>query len=407
MAFRGVQTLRSVATWLVGLHPILVALIFAGFFALVVVAAAVVARRFAAEDLQPVASAMMSGLGAAFGVLLALTIANEVADFRAATETVVDEAATGARLAWASITSGTDPTVVQHPLAAYIAATTTDGWRALGRGQSGSPEARARLADLQRAVRARAEDPGLESAGASELLAGVNDLSRLRRTRIAIAERGLEDLYLAILVITSAALVANAVFVTSRRTRSMLLLPAGLVVVVVLALTVALDFERAVSRRLHRVQGAAHHLARRFAVGLLHPLTTPAGTTESSSSVMQAGTSHDGRRHTHSPETRATRVASGGHPGHHRSAVTRIAPRPTHLGEGSLAMLVGRQWAPAVGRLWADPRGRPHVGADRLRASDSRPLRMDVRWCGSSWLSLGAASTTDGGGGISAPDDVE
>jgi hypothetical protein len=231
-----------VAAWLSGHYPIVVALIFAGFFALVVAASAVVARRFPAEDLQPVAAAMMGGLGAAFGVLLALTIANEVADFRAATDTVVDEGATGARLAWASITSGTDPTAVQNPLAAYIAATTTDGWSALGRGQSGSPIARDRLADLQRAVRVQAADPGVESASASELLAGVNDLSRLRRTRIAIAERGLEDLYLAILVITSGALVANAVFVTSRRTRSMMLLPAGLVVVVVLALTVTIDF---------------------------------------------------------------------------------------------------------------------------------------------------------------------
>jgi hypothetical protein len=131
---------------------------------------------------------------------------------------------------------------VQNPLAAYIAATTTDGWRALGRGQSGSPVARARLADLQRAVRAQSDDPGVKSASASELLAGVNDLSRLRRTRIAIAERELEDLYLAILVITSAALVANSTFAATGRTRSMLLLPAGLVVVVVLALTVAIDF---------------------------------------------------------------------------------------------------------------------------------------------------------------------
>jgi hypothetical protein len=230
------------ADWLVGLHPFVVALIFAGVFAVVVGVAVAVARILAAHDLHTVAPAMMSGLGATFGVLLALTIANEVADFRAATDTVVAEAAAGARLAWASVDSGVDTTAVQQPLSAYVAATTTEGWRALGRGQSGSLLARDRLADLQRAVRAQTAAPGLGSTGAAELVASVDDLSRLRRTRIAIAERGLENLYLAVLVITSAALVANSVFAVSGRPPAMLLLPAVLVVVVVLAFTVVIDF---------------------------------------------------------------------------------------------------------------------------------------------------------------------
>src|SRR4030081_769803 len=109
------------------------------FFAAVVLVALLVARHLPAQATHSVAAPLMPALGAAFGVLVAITIANEAVNYRAAQDEVVAEAAAGARLAWASTNPVVDTTAIQQALLAYVDATTVDGWAALGRGQSGSP----------------------------------------------------------------------------------------------------------------------------------------------------------------------------------------------------------------------------------------------------------------------------
>jgi hypothetical protein len=132
-------------------------------------------------------------------------------------------------------------TAIQNALLAYVDATVVDGWNALGRGQSGSPIARDRLADLQRLVHVQAALPGLGSAQASELLTSVDDLSRLRRTRIDVANRDLDGLYLFVVVFSGVALIVDAVFLTVGQRRILVLVPAGLVLVVVAAVSLAID----------------------------------------------------------------------------------------------------------------------------------------------------------------------
>src|SRR6476659_9373650 len=98
-----------------------------------------VARHLPHPSTHSVAAPLMPALGAAFGVLVAVTIANEAVNFRAAQDGVVAEASAGARLAWGSTSETFDTPAVQQALLAYVDATTEDGWAALGRGEAGSP----------------------------------------------------------------------------------------------------------------------------------------------------------------------------------------------------------------------------------------------------------------------------
>jgi hypothetical protein len=225
--------------WLIDEPTVVVLLVLSALFGMVVLVAMLIARRLPTHPTHSVAAPLMPALGAAFGVLVAITIANEAVNYRAAQDGVVAEAATGARLAWASTNKAIDTTAVQDALLAYVDATRVDGWAALGRGQSGSAVARDRLADLQRLVHQQAAVTGLGSAQASELLTSVDDLSRLRRTRIDVAGRGLDNLYLFVILLSGAALIVNAILLTVGQRRVLVAVPAGLVLVVVAAVSLA------------------------------------------------------------------------------------------------------------------------------------------------------------------------
>jgi hypothetical protein len=227
------------SAWFVDQPIVVVVLGLGALFALVVLVTKLVARYLPAPATHSVAGPLMPALGAAFGVLVAITIANEAVNYRAAQDGVVAEAATGARLAWASTNAGLDTSAIQDALLAYVDATTADGWAALGRGQSGNPVARDRLADLQRLVHQQAAVPGIGSAQASELLTSVDDLSRLRRTRIDVANRDLDGLYLFVIIFSGAALIVNATLLTLDHRRIVGLVPLGLVLVVVAAVSLA------------------------------------------------------------------------------------------------------------------------------------------------------------------------
>jgi hypothetical protein len=227
------------SAWFVDRSTIVDVLVLAALFAIVVLAALLVARYLPKPATHSVAAPLMPALGAAFGVLVAITIANEAVNYRAAQDGVVAEASTGARLAWASTNGGIDTISIQGALLAYVEATTVDGWAALGRGQGGSAVARDRLADLQRIVHRQAAVPDIGSAQASELLTSVDDLSRLRRTRIDVANRDLDGLYLFVIIFSGAALVVNASFLTAGHRPAVALVPVGLVLVVVAAVSLA------------------------------------------------------------------------------------------------------------------------------------------------------------------------
>jgi len=229
------------SAWFVDQPTAVVVLALGALFVLIALVTLFVARQRATPATHSVAGPLMPALGAAFGVLVAITIANEAVNYRAAQDGVVAEAATGAKLAWASTTVGLDMAAIQGALTDYVDATAVDGWAALGRGQSGSPIARDRLADLQRLVRTQAAVPGLGSAQASELLTSVGDLSRLRRTRIDVAGRDLDSLYLFVILFSGAALVVNAVLLTVGHRWIVALVPAGLVLVVVVAVSLAVS----------------------------------------------------------------------------------------------------------------------------------------------------------------------
>ena len=229
------------SAWFADQPTVLDVAVLGALFVAVVVVAALVGRRLPSPATHSVAAPLMPALGAAFGVLVAITIANEAVNYRAAQDGIVAEASTGAKLAWASTGKGLDMTAIQSSLLAFVDATLVDGWDALGRGQAGSPIARDRLADLQRVVHTQAALPGLGSAQASELLSSVDDLSRLRRTRIDVASRGLDGLYLFVVVFSGVALVVDAVLLTVGQRRVLLLVPAGLVLVVVAAVSLAIE----------------------------------------------------------------------------------------------------------------------------------------------------------------------
>ena len=84
------------------------------------------------------------------------------------------------------------------------------------------------------------QSPSLGSAASAELLVALDGITTSRRARIAAASRQLPVLYVATLILSGAALIANAGALTIRVTVRTSLLVAGLACVV--GLSVALLF---------------------------------------------------------------------------------------------------------------------------------------------------------------------
>ena len=63
------------------------------------------------------AAPLVPALGAAFGILMALTVTSEAGYLKTAQETVSAEAAAASRLAWAATTPGIQAAEIQLPLA--------------------------------------------------------------------------------------------------------------------------------------------------------------------------------------------------------------------------------------------------------------------------------------------------
>jgi hypothetical protein len=216
---------------------VVVCLVVAGLVAVVV--------RWAVRALVPpseregavaIAAPLMSALGAAFAVLVALTLANEASYLASAQAIVSSESADASRLAWAATTQRVDTASIHAALLAYLRATRTYEWHGSSAASGDDPATSAALANLERVVRTQAARPVLGTPTSTELLAALDALTTDRRNRLAAASRELPGLYVITLAVTGAALIANATVLTIRAKRRSAGLVGGLTVVIGLSM---------------------------------------------------------------------------------------------------------------------------------------------------------------------------
>jgi hypothetical protein len=192
------------------------------------------------DHVQSIAAPLMPALGAAFAVLMALTLASEAGYLRSARDTVSDEAAQASRLAWASTSPGVETEPVQTALTQYLRATRAREWTE-GVTESGHDDVVGeKLADLERVVRAQAARSEIGTPASTELLASLDAVTMGRRTRLAEGSREIPVLYVFTLVASGVVLVMNAGALTFRSSWRTSLLVGGLSVVV--GLSIALLF---------------------------------------------------------------------------------------------------------------------------------------------------------------------
>jgi hypothetical protein len=133
------------------------------------------------DDLHRVAAPLMPALGAAFGVLIAITLASEAGYLKSAQDIVAQEAAAASRLAWAATSPGVQTEPIHRALGAYLEATRDQEWRGSA-AERGAPEVAAAIGAMERAVRAEAARPELGTPASTELLAALDAVTSGRRS---------------------------------------------------------------------------------------------------------------------------------------------------------------------------------------------------------------------------------
>lgn len=187
------------------------------------------------DHVPSIAAPMMPALGAAFAVLMALTLASEAGYLRSAHDTVSVEAAQASRLAWAATGPGIDTDSIQAPLADYLRQTRRNEWVG-GVSEEGEDDAIKSIAVLERAVRMQAANSVIGTPASTELLTSLDAVTMGRRDRLAEQSREIPALYVITLIVSGAALVANAGALTFRSSARTSLLVVGLSAVVGLSL---------------------------------------------------------------------------------------------------------------------------------------------------------------------------
>jgi hypothetical protein len=210
-------------------------------FAFVVAAVSRVATRalVPAEErdhVQTIAAPLMPALGAAFAVLMALTLASEAGHLRSAEDIVSAEAAQASRLAWTATSPNVETARIQRALTDYLRATRRHEWRGAGETERADPTTAHALARLEGVVRSEAARTELGTPTSTELLASLDELTTARRERLAAASHALPALYVITLVASGAALIMNSGALTFRSSARTSLLVIGLAVVVGLSL---------------------------------------------------------------------------------------------------------------------------------------------------------------------------
>src|SRR5580704_4155278 len=185
------------------------------------------------EGAHTIAAPLMPALGAIFALLMGLTLASEAGYLASAQGIVSSEAADASRLAWAATSPGIDSEPIQSALLRYLQATRAHEWNGSNAANGDDPATTHAIASLENAVRTQAARPTLGTPTSTELLASLDALTSDRRARLAAASHQLPVLYVAVLVLSGAALIVNAATLTLRSGwRSALL--AGLAAVIVL-----------------------------------------------------------------------------------------------------------------------------------------------------------------------------
>jgi hypothetical protein len=224
--------LTSRPAWLLVVACLALALLIA-FGARLAVRALVPADEY--DHVQDVASPLMPALGAAFGVLIALTLAGEASYLKSARDIVADEASAASRLAWAATSPGVQSEPIHTALGEYLEATRAGEWRGAGAANGDADVARA-IATLEQIVRAEAARTELGTPASTELLVSLDAVTGSRRQRVAAASRQIPVLYVVTLVAGGVALIANAGALAFRSSVRTSLLVAGLAAVVGLSL---------------------------------------------------------------------------------------------------------------------------------------------------------------------------
>jgi hypothetical protein len=188
------------------------------------------------DQVPGIAAPLMPALGAAFAILMALTLSSEAGYLRTAQDLVSNEAGEASRLAWAATGPGVGTAPIQAALLDYLQLTREREWQRLSADEGHDPDVARALAALERVVRVEAVRPELGSPTSTELLASLDLLTTGRRARIAAASRELPLLYVITLVASGVALIANAGVLTFRSSLRTSLLVVGLAGVVGLSL---------------------------------------------------------------------------------------------------------------------------------------------------------------------------
>jgi hypothetical protein len=183
-----------------------------------------------------VTAPLMPALGAVFALLMALTLASEAGLLASAQGIVSNEAADASRLAWAATSPGVNSAPIQSALLTYLQATRAYEWHGNSAAEGDDPATAHALANLENAVRTQAARPALGTPASSELLSSLDALTNDRRARLAAASHELPVLYVVVLALSAAALLANAAALTLRTGWRPIILVGGLAVVIGLSM---------------------------------------------------------------------------------------------------------------------------------------------------------------------------
>src|SRR6185312_4180230 len=206
-------------TWLTSLPAAVLVAGGLGFALLVLIGARLALRALiptAERDTSTIAAPLMPALGAAFAILIALSLASEASFLASAQGIVSNEAADASRLAWAATSPGVSPAPIQSALLGYLHATRAYEWHGNNASNGDDPATAHALANLERAVRAQAARPALGTPTSTELLASLDALTNDRRARLAAASHQLPALYVVVLALSGTALLVNASALTLR-----------------------------------------------------------------------------------------------------------------------------------------------------------------------------------------------
>lgn len=266
-------------TWLTSLPA---AVLVVGGLALALLVA--ISGRLAVRALVPaaerdaaytIAAPLMPALGALFALFMGLTLASEAGFLASAQGIVSNEAADASRLAWAATSPGVNSAPIQSALLGYLQATRAYEWHGNSAAEGDDPATAHAIASLENAVRTQAARPTLGTPASTELLASLDALTNDRRARLAAASHQLPVLYVAVLVLTGAALIVNAATLTLRSGWRSALLVGGLAAVI--GLSLALLFALGTPwRGTITVSGQPiDAVVRDLNIGYFHPLPRP------------------------------------------------------------------------------------------------------------------------------------